>query len=182
MSEEPKKTFGSTLREQLSKTAGWKGRGEEVKSLKKYFSMTSWQYLVILGIAITGLASFINTYNAFSDINIHTEKCYQEDPLNKEIHTQFVVVLVLSILSLVLGITLAILLRHAKNQRRIVTLGIITVGIFGIIYSLSLKFYTFSGWTKVGISWASFVAFLILGFFMSIETPSESEEHEEKEE
>ncbi|MEM3062876.1 MAG: hypothetical protein QW303_04965, partial [Nitrososphaerota archaeon] len=145
-------------------------------------SMTSWQYLVILGIAITGLASFINTYNAFSDINIHTEKCYQEEPLNREIHIQFVVVLVLSILSLVLGITLAILLRHAKNQRRIVTLGIITVGIFGIIYSLSLKFYTFSGWTKVGISWASFIAFLVLGFFISIETSEGVEEDEDNEE
>lgn len=145
----------------------WQGSEKEKKFAKNFFTLNNWQYLVILGIAISGLAAFINTYDAISGINKKTQICAQSSLLQKELNTQFIVLIVLSCFAIVLGIILAWIFRSGTNQRKIVTLGIMTVGIFGIIYALAIKFYQFSISAKLGISWVAFLGFLILGYFIS---------------
>jgi hypothetical protein len=143
---------------------------ESLSQLKNYFKMSAWQYVVILGIAISGLATFINTYNAFSRINENLEGCIHACPQSLEIYqslqTQFIIILILSIVAILFGILLFWLLRKAENQRRIITLGIITAGIFGIFYAISIRFNSLATGFKVAISWAAFIAFLILGFLI----------------
>ena len=154
-------------------TSGLKSRlmpesfGIEKENITKYFSLNSWQFLVVLGIAISGLAAFVNTYDAWSGINSKIQTCAQSDALQKELNTQFIIIMVISCLAIVLGIILFWLFRNQKNQRRLVTMGITTTGIFGIIYALSIKFQNATNKIKLGISWTSFIGFLILGFFIS---------------
>jgi len=140
---------------------------EESENIKKYFQLNSWQYLVILGIAVSGLAAFVNTYDAWTNINSRIKSCAQSDALKKELRTQFIVILVLSCFAVVLGIILAWFFRGQQNQRRVLTLGIITTGIFGILYAISIEFQNVTNKVKLGVSWVSFLGFLILGFFLS---------------
>lgn len=146
-----------------------KSFSEETTSLGKLFTLTNWQYVVILGIAISGLAAFVNTYNAISNIDKNLQKCAETDALKKELKTQFIVILVLSILAVILGMLLAWFFRHSDNQRKVLTLGITTTGIFGILYAISMKLRNVTNKIKLGISWVSFVGFIILGFFISSE-------------
>jgi uncharacterized membrane protein HdeD (DUF308 family) len=139
----------------------------EKTNFKKFFQLNSWQYLLIIAISISGLATFINTYDAWSNINSKLIACTQSDALQKELNTQFIVILVLACVAIVLGVLLAWFFRSQANQRRILTLGIITTGIFGILYALSIKFQNATNKWKLGISWAAFLFFLILGFFLS---------------
>lgn len=139
----------------------------EKENISKYFNITSWQGIVIIGIAISGIASFVNTYNAWSGINIELEKCSQTSELKKKLYIQFIVIMVLSSLAIVLGIVLAWLFRTSENPRKILTFGIITLGILGIVYALATKFQNTSNSIKLTISWASFIGFIILGFFVS---------------
>lgn len=157
-----------TYGQQLKEAARWKGSTVEIERAKSYFQgFSNWQVLVIIGIAISGLASFVNTYDAWSKINTQIQAALQTGTIQKELNTQFIVILVLSCLAIALGIVLAWLFRHATNPRRIVTLGIITAGIFGILYAVSMKFQTASTIYKLGASWGAFLAFIILGFVLS---------------
>lgn len=156
-----------------SKTTTWtdrikpKSMKEETKALKKYFRLDVWHYLIIIGIAVSGLAAFINTYNAISDIDKNMKACAQTYTLQKEFNTQFIVLLVLSFFSVLLGLILTWFFRNQENQRRLITLGIMTVGIFGILYALTIKFQTASNTIKLFASWITFLGFLVLGFFLS---------------
>jgi len=139
----------------------------EAGAMKNYFTLQSWQLLVILGIALSGLSTFVTTYNAWSGINTNVQACAQSSLLQKKLKTKFIVILVLSCLAVVLGILLAWFLRRNPNPRKLFTLGITGVGVFGIIYAIALKFQNVTDKVKLGVSWASFVAFLLLGFFLS---------------
>lgn len=140
---------------------------KEKKYFQRFFTLNSWQYLLILAIAISGLAAFINTYDAWSNINSKLIECTESDSLRKELNTQFIIIIVLSCIAIVIGVLLAWFFRRAANQRRILTLGIITAGIFGILYALSIKFRSVTNKFKLGVSWLSFIFFIILGFFLS---------------
>ena len=140
---------------------------EESGHFKRLFTLSNWQYVVILGIAISGLAAFVNTYDAWSGINAKLAACTQDPVLKKELNTQFIVILVLSCLAVLLGIILAWIFRSKLNQRKIITLGITTAGVLGILYALSIKFQNTTNAAKLGVSWVSFLAFLILGYFIS---------------
>lgn len=138
----------------------------EKANLSRYLTLSTWQYLVILGIAISGLAAFVNTYDAITGIDAKTQACEQTGDLGHQLNVKFIIVLVLSCIAVVLGIVLAWFFRAQVNQHRLMTLGITTGGIFGILYALSIKFVNTSNFVKLGISWASLLAFLLLGFFL----------------
>lgn len=140
---------------------------EELGNVKRLISLSGWQYIVILGIAVSGLAAFINTYEAIAGTNDTLKACTESETYKKQINTEFIVLLILSILAILIGAVLAWALRNQGNQRNLITLGIMTVGFFGIIYAISLKFQNVTSKIKLGISWISFLAFIILGFFMS---------------
>lgn len=144
-----------------------RGFGEEKKDIIRFFSLNTWQYLIIIGIAISGIAAFVNTYDAWRGISKKMQDCTQSSSLRKELNAQFIVILVLSILTLFLGIILLWIFRNKENQRRLITLGTITIGILGIVYSISIKLQNLTNTIKLAISWASFAIFLVIGFFYS---------------
>ena len=134
----------------------------------KYLFTSPWQYIVILAIALSGLAAFVNTYNTITGIDKNLKACTATDPLRSELKLQFIIMIILSVLAVVFGVIMAVMLRHGKDQKRVLTMGIIFVGIFGIIYATSIKLSSsnMSSVLKVGVSWTTFFAFLILGYFM----------------
>jgi len=142
-------------------------RAEESEYAKKYFSLNGWQYLIIIGIAVSGLAAFVTTYNAISGINATILGCTKYGNIKRELTIKFIIILTLSCFAVVLGLILAWFFRKKQNQRRILTLGIITTGILGIIYSLSIKLQDFSDSIKLIASWLAFIIFLFLGYFLS---------------
>lgn len=152
----------------------------EAGHIKRYVtSLSGPQLIIVLGIAISGLAAFINTYNAITKINAQIQQCTDSPQLRSALNKQFIVILVLSCFAVVLGIFLAWLFRKATNQRQLLTLGIIAIGIFGILYAISIKFQYVANDLKLGLSWVSLAAFIILGFFLSskqitIKTPDVS--------
>ena len=158
------------MAETLKSMGSWKGTSEELQTAKKYFSgMTSWQILVIFGIAISGLATFVNTYDAASGINAQIQTCMQTGTLQQQLNTEFIVLIVLSCVAIVLGIILAWFMRNAVNSRRVMTLGVIIAGICGILYAISIKLSssTMSSVLKAGLSWTVFIGFLVAGYFIS---------------
>ena len=139
----------------------------EKGNLGRMFTLTNWQYIVILGIALSGVTAFVNTYNTWSQINAKLEACENSKDMKKQLHIQFMIILVLSILALILGILLAWYFRTKTNQRQILTIGIMTTGIFGILYAISMKLRNLSNGIQLGISWIAFVGFLFLGYYIS---------------
>ena len=140
---------------------------DETGYASKYFNLDIWHYLIIIGIAVSGLAAFVNTYDAISGINANMQACSQTDVLQKELNTQFIVLLALSCFAVLLGLILAWFFRKQDNQRRLITLGIITIGIFGILYALTIRFQYTSNTIKLFASWITFLGFLVLGWFLS---------------
>ena len=92
---------------------------------------------------------------------------------------KFWFILVLSIFIILIGVTLAWFLRRSNNQQRLITMGIIVMGIFGILFSIILKLRTYlfnirgqgaSIYISLIASWIVFLAFIVLGFVMSRKT------------
>lgn len=126
-----------------------------------------WQVLVIFGIAISGISAFMNTYDYVTSVNSQLATCVQSAALKEEINKEFIWLLVLSCLAVVLGSLAAWFLRKSNNQRSVFTFGFILTGIFGILYALSIKYQHIGSGIKMGLSWTSFLGFLVLGFFVS---------------
>lgn len=121
-------------------------------------------YFIIVGIAVSGLAAFVTTYDAISNISAEYTACAETGNLKKELDTQFIVITVLSSITVVIGIVMGFLLNDQKYN--ILTLGIITAGIFGILYALTIKLQSASSKIKVIAAWTTFFLFLFLGWFV----------------
>lgn len=161
--EEPDQPdYTGAIKEQL--TPG--SVNSELDNIKRYFDLAAWNYVIILLIASTGLAAVVNTYNAISGINKKKEEC-EKTVLKNYTLTKFIIMLIFSILMIGLGLFLAFFFRKNTNQRRMVSLGIITAGIFGVIYSLSLQFQDISKNAVLYTSWLLFILSIILGWFLS---------------
>ena len=140
---------------------------EETINAKRYFTLDTWHYLIVIGIAVSGLAAFVNTYNAISGINDDVISCANSSQLSNDLTIQMIIMLVVSFLAIGLGVLLALLFRKNQNQRRLLTLGIISIGVLGIIYSASIKLQSLSNQIKLWTSWITFFIFLALGWFLS---------------
>lgn len=139
----------------------------EKEHFTRYFNISGWQLIVIAGIAISGIAAFANTYDAITGVNKDLEQCEESSSIKSKLNAKFIVILVLSCLAVVGGILLAWFFRTQSNQKRLLTLGITSGGVLGILYALSIKFRNTTNLAKLGISWISLLAFLLLGFFIS---------------
>jgi cytochrome bd-type quinol oxidase subunit 2 len=140
---------------------------KEIEYARKLINISGWQYVVLLGIAVSGLASFVTTCEALNAANDSLKPCTESDAYKKSLNTEFIVLIILSILAILIGAILAWALRKSDNQRNLITLGIITSGFFGIIYAISIRFQSTANRIKIGVSWISFLAFIILGFILS---------------
>ncbi len=133
----------------------------------RYFSLNWWQLIVVAGIAISGIAAIANTYDAITGVDKDIEGCENVSNLRKKLEAKFIIIIVLSCLAVVGGIILAWLLRSGTNQRKLLTMGLTTGGILGILYALTIRFRGTSNMVKLGISWVSLLAFVLLGFFIN---------------
>lgn len=154
--------YTGALKEQLAPGSV----NSELDNIKRYFDLAAWNYIIVLLIASTGLAAIVNTYNAISGINKKKEECEQLLLKNYTL-TKFIIMLIFSILAIGLGLFLAFFFRKNQNQRRMISLGIITAGIFGVIYSLSLQFQDISKNAVLYTSWLLFILSIIMGWFLS---------------
>lgn len=135
----------------------------------KSFKLSYFQLFIVLGLAITGLAAFINTYDYFG---ISKEMvANQSASLQHKLKVRFWVVISLSIIAIVLGIILGYLLRSRKAL--IFPVGLLVGGIFGIIYSLFTKYSKIGTDVQLGISWTTFIGFILLGLLYVILKPHE---------
>jgi len=130
-----------------------------------YFSLNKWQMFIILGIAISGIAAFINTYDALFKIDEKMAKCAESDALSHDIKIRFIVLLVVSCLAVALGIILAIVLTVLKkNPKWVLVFSLVIAGVLGVLYAVVTNYSKADTGVKLGISWASLIAFVILGF------------------
>lgn len=157
----------------LVESAKWQGTSQELATAAKYFSMSPWQFLVILGIGVSGLLAFVNTYNAIFGVNKDLQACKQTGDLAKKLHVEFAILIIISILAIIFGLILSWLLRNSAKSYRTITWGIIIAGVFGIIYAISIKLSGtgLSNVIGVGLSWTVFIGFLIAGYLMSQKKP-----------
>lgn len=162
-----KANSGAGAKDYLSDKFALGSFDEETGNMKRYFDLSPWHYLIILGVAVSGMAALINTYNAVSGFNDKVKGCTQTKSVKSAINTKFIILLVISIFIVIFGFVLAWFLRGQDNQRRLLTLGLMTAGIFGILYSLSIKFDDVSNNFKLWASWIVFLGFILLGFFLS---------------
>jgi ABC-type sugar transport system permease subunit len=132
---------------------------EYIKQTKDYLNMSPKEYLLILGIAISGIAALINTYNAAS--NIIATECQATTGYQTAIQNKLIVILVISCLVIVVGIILSITLKEKRKYRGIF-LSLISMGLFGILYALTIKFQNAANVIKVGISWGALIGLVAL--------------------
>jgi len=146
------------MSEKIAKTLGFD---------PSYFSLGSykWQLIIILGVAVSGLASYVTTYNALSKINT-LSACTESAQLQHELQVKFIVTIVLACIAVVIGIVLSWIFGRNQTPHRLVTFGLTAAGLLGILYALSLRFRKLTDNVQLFISWGSFVAFIILGFLL----------------
>jgi hypothetical protein len=150
----------------------------EKVNVKKYFTIDSWQFLIILGIAISGVAALISTYNAIqagvSDLKTDLQQCTESSGIKSALDLKFWIILVLAVFIVAIGAVLTWFLRD-QSKYRLLTLGLITLGIFAILFSIIIKLRTFlfsvkgqstTIWISLIVSWLVFLAFIILGYAM----------------
>jgi len=124
-------------------------------------SLTAWQYGIIGGLAVSGFATLVTTYDAIANTEGWTE-CQPAPGVDVEhkSQTRFLVILIFSILAVIAGIILKLLLDY-----QLYGYGLITAGVVGILYSMFIKIANVNIAIKTSVSWVTFLAFLGLGFF-----------------
>lgn len=134
------------------------------QQLKGYFEISRPQLIVAMGIAVSGVAALFTSYDAASRIDRERRTCETSDALKRKLQVRFIVLLILSIVALVIGIVIGIIMRN--NPNKILTIGLMAAGILGILFAIAGRFENSSTGLKVGISWAAFVAFIVVGILM----------------
>ena len=132
--------------------------------MSSVFLPSKWQFFIILGVAVSGIAAFINTYDAIAKIDSKLANCAESAALANTLKIRFIIMLVLSCLAIIIGIVLSWVLRN--NPKLILTFGLITTGLLGIIYAVVTKYNKAEMGVKLGISWISLLAFVILGYLL----------------
>lgn len=135
------------------------------------FSLSTTQIIVILGIIIFGMATFINTYNAITTLESDIGTILDNNKIQRDLWIQFGWTIGFSLLMLVIS---GILIFIFKSRPKILVVGFSTLGIFGIIYAFLVRFqYSATPnqtWAniKMYISWALFIMFIVVGIIMTL--------------
>jgi hypothetical protein len=123
---------------------------------------TAVYYIVLLGIAITGLAALVNTYEAIAGINSDINTV-----VGDKLNTEFIILLIISLLAFCVGIILFIVLKKKNIKISLFPMALIAFGIIGFVYSLSIKFQYATYFAKLTVSWVAFIIFLLIGIYMT---------------
>lgn len=140
-----------------------------IESFNRYFSLSPWQFVILLGLAISGFVAFVNTYNYLASIDKSLQNCANTNSqFQQQIHAQFIWLLVISIIAIVVGFLLAWLLHKKTHTYKLVVLTIILIGSFLLAYAINLKLEASVnlGW-KLGLPWTAFLFFILLGIIFN---------------
>jgi hypothetical protein len=144
----------------------------------KFPIQSNFQLLIILGVAFTGVAAFVNTYDAAAQLDQKYQQCEQSPELQQVLQTRFIVMMTLSCIALVVGIILGFVFRSHANQHQVITYGLALGGLFGVIYTGLSKVSNQTGNIRLAFSWVGLVIFVILGIFLSFTGRLGSTTHE----
>lgn len=145
---------------------------DETKNIAKFFKMDGAGYLITLGIALTGVAALVNTYDALSNVGELERQCEKTDPLKSELDTKFWITLAISVVGLLFGLVLAWFLRDKQSTGiTVAVLSLILLSAFGTLYSIQMKARVLNVGPKLWISWIVFIGFVIGGIAFSWKRP-----------
>lgn len=134
---------------------------------KDYFTgFSSLQIIVILGIALFGVATFITSYDAINGTNKRLYGYQLSSEFIKANRTKFIVILVLAIVAIVMGLFLSWLFRQKQHNHRMITFTLTLAGLIALIYAIWIRFVNnqATGITLAVVCGTIFFAFLVLGF------------------
>lgn len=135
--------------------------------LGNYLRLDWWNYLIMVGIAASGIAAFVNTYDLLVGMDNEIAHCQNNDLLQSKLHIRWVVLLLFSVLLMLAGILLAWTFKTEINQRKFLIVSLILTGILGTIYAIIVKFKNVTGGFKMVTSWIVFLVFLVYGWYLS---------------
>lgn len=126
--------------------------------LKDFVSLTKFQYVAMLGMGISGMASLLNIYDAISKISEKSNKAVT-DEMKELLRVKFIVILVISIVAVVVGIMIGYFLRTGRTFG----FGLSIAGLFGLLYAGSMQLTDLSNTAKITGSLSMFVTFILVG-------------------
>jgi len=136
------------------------------KKVKGYTSLTGAQYALIMGLALSGLSTFTTTYDAISGLDQTDQQLPQS--VKDQLRTRYITILVISCLAFVAGIGAGYYFgsQDGEPSNQLLSFGLMAFSIVGIIYSIFVMFSSTKGvsYVKLGLSWTSLIAFVILGY------------------
>lgn len=127
----------------------------------KFQGLDTSEMMIILGISISGMATVINFYDSVSGFSEKQNKCKEDDTYKKAATIRFAVILVISILILAFGIYWL----QKKNSNKVISLGILTTGLFGILFAITTRVSTIRNTVKTYGSLGVLALFLAVGVF-----------------
>lgn len=133
--------------------------------------LSATQFIVVIGIAVSGIAAFINTYDAIAGIRKLTPTIEETPELRKALKTRFLVFLSISAILIVIGVILAFV-THGSGRGKVISYGLMTAGVLGFIFTLNDRFKGYSIAAKLAVSWISLIVFIALGFYLSKGVPT----------
>uniref|UniRef100_A0A6C0LU59 Uncharacterized protein n=1 Tax=viral metagenome TaxID=1070528 RepID=A0A6C0LU59_9ZZZZ len=122
--------------------------------------------LMIFGAAASCVALYSNLYDITSKIEDKTNECYESDELKSALRTKFIVTLVLSCLTVVVGIGLAIYFKKQEQEKPMLIGSVILAGILGILYSIYLRYNKVTRSFKTIILVIALIIFTALGIML----------------
>lgn len=130
-------------------------------NIGRYTEIDNTQMMIILGIAISGMASIINLYDATTGYTLKQDECKESDSLKKATTVRFAMLLVISILIMGLGMYMV----YKPDSNRTMALGLVIAGLFGFLYALSSGIRGAQSPIKTILSLGTFVFFVVYGYF-----------------
>lgn len=136
---------------------------EAQAALGNIASISLLHLLIIIGLAISIIMVIINSidvhYGISNEINANTTI---PADVQQKLNTEFWTIIGISIALIVIGGIIAFAIRHKKSPYFIVPIAMILIGVFGILYGISIKIRTTDPYYKLIASCISTIVFIIL--------------------
>ena len=126
--------------------------------IKEFVTLSKFQYVAMLGMGISGMASLLNIYDAISKISEKSDKSVTPE-MKELLRVKFIVILVISIVAIVVGVLIGYFLRTGRTFG----FGLSVGGLFGLLYAGSIQLNDLSNTAKITGSLSMFVAFILIG-------------------
>lgn len=140
-------------------------------ALNYALQVTVLQFFIIIAIAVSGMATFVNTYDAIAGINKMTPTIEKSPELQKAEKTRFYVFLCISLILFFIGAIMAYIMNKNQNQRKIISYGLMTAGLLGFVFTLTDRFRGYSIGAKLAVSWIALIVFIVIALFITKSLP-----------